>query len=157
MIDGQSLTCQMIAINKVWSSLEVSEDILNRTVVFYHTVWAVIQVVFLSYFRQSFTQPITFPRGSSFNGPKYSGDFPCSNINCPGWNYQLVRGQRLTSFPFQLAEELGQGGFARVVRGRFHWGEAAFKFIPIREDGYKYEWKDDGFHEYYQQEMITEK
>ena len=58
----------------------------------------------------------------------------------------------MTGFPFQLLEELGRGGFARVVKGKFHQGEAAFKFIPIQEDGYKYDWNEVGCHEYYQQE-----
>ena len=83
-----------------------------------------------------------------------TSNFHCRNFNCPGCNHSLVNGQPITGFPFQLTEELGQGGFARVARGQFHQGEAAFKFIPIREDGYKYERDDFGCYEYCQQEMI---
>ena len=96
-----------------------------------------------------FTRPINGTRGS-----EYTGDLPCSNFNCPGCNHDLVNGQQIIGFPFQLTDELGRGGFARVARGQFHQEEAAFKFIPVREDGFKYDRTDVGCHEYDQQEMI---
>ena len=58
-------------------------------------------------------------------------------------------------FPFNLTSPLGEGGFATVFRGEFHEGEAAFKFIPIEKDGYKYERYSVGIWEYYQQEKIN--
>ena len=62
-----------------------------------------------------------------------------------------------TGFPFNLTAPLGEGGFATVFRGDFHGGEAAFKFIPIEKDGYKYELYSTGIWEYSQQEKITKK
>ena len=75
------------------------------------------------------------------------------NFDCPGCNHRLVNGQ-IVCFPFELIEELGRGGFARVYRGRFHQGEAAFKFIRIREESYNYDREDAGCHEYWQQETV---
>ena len=74
-----------------------------------------------------FTRQITFENGHVINGPEYTGDFLCSNFNCPGCGHRLINGQPITGFPFQLTQELGRGGFARVARGKFHQGEAAFK------------------------------
>ena len=88
------------------------------------------------------------------NDAEYTGNFPCRNFNCLGCNHGLVNGQQMIGFPFQLTEELGRGGFARVARGQFHQGEAAFKFIPIREDGCKYDWNEVGCYEYRKQEMV---
>ena len=60
-----------------------------------------------------------------------------------------------TGFPFELIEPIGEGGFATVYRGKFHQGEAAFKFIPIDLDGYKYDWNSVGIYEYRNQEKIN--
>ena len=60
-----------------------------------------------------------------------------------------------TEFPFELIEPIGEGGFATVYRGKFHQGEAAFKFIPIDTDGYKYGPISVGIYEYRQQEKIN--
>ena len=87
------------------------------------------------------------------NHAEYTGNFPCRNFTCPGCNHSLVTGQPIIGFPFQLTEELGRGGFARVAKGQFHQGEAAFKFIPIQEDCYSYTRNDFGCYEYDQQEI----
>ena len=60
-----------------------------------------------------------------------------------------------TGFPFELIEPIGEGGFATVFRGAFHDGEAAFKFIPVDLDGYKYENTSVGIYEYDNQEKIN--
>ena len=60
-----------------------------------------------------------------------------------------------TGFPFELIEPIGEGGFATVYRGKFHQREAAFKFIPINTNGYKYDNTSVGLHEYYKQEKIN--
>ena len=60
-----------------------------------------------------------------------------------------------TGFPFNLTSPLGEGGFATVFRGEFHGGEAAFKFIPIEKEGYKYSIRSVGIWEYHQQEKIN--
>ena len=65
-----------------------------------------------------------------------------------------MSGQQITSFPFQLEKELGKGGFASVYKGKFHQGLAAFKFIPIVEQGYKYIKSSVGCQEYQHQELI---
>ena len=59
-----------------------------------------------------------------------------------------------TGFPFNLTAPLGEGGFATVFRGEFHGGEAAFKFIPIVKEGYKYDVYSVGIYEYWRQEKI---
>ena len=59
------------------------------------------------------------------------------------------------SFPFELSERIGEGGFATVYRGAFHESEAAFKFIPIETDGFKYGTSSVGIYEYSQQEKIN--
>ena len=60
-----------------------------------------------------------------------------------------------SGFPFELIERIGEGGFATVYRGKFHQGEAAFKFIPIDLNEYKYKATSFGIYEYYQQEKIN--
>ena len=60
-----------------------------------------------------------------------------------------------TGFPFELIEPIGEGGFATVYRGKFHQGEAAFKFIPIDINGYGYELDSVGIYEYSKQENIN--
>ena len=60
-----------------------------------------------------------------------------------------------TGFPFELIEPIGEGGFATVYRGAFHDGEAAFKFVPIDLNGYKYERQSVGIYEYDKQEKIS--
>ena len=82
---------------------------------------------------------------------EYSGNFPCSLFNCPGCSNSLVPGQNVIGFPFTLTEKLGQGGFACVFRGKFHQGEAAFKFIPIEEQKEVYNHYAVGCHEYDEQ------
>ena len=59
-----------------------------------------------------------------------------------------------SGFPFELIEPIGEGGFASVYRGKFHQDEAAFKFMPIDLNEYKYKSFSVGIHEYYQQEKI---
>ena len=61
----------------------------------------------------------------------------------------------MTGFPFKLENRLGKGGFASVYRGKFHGGDAAFKFIKVNEEGYTYDWHAKGCREYTQQEMIN--
>ena len=87
----------------------------------------------------------------------YSGNFPCSNFNCTISNcpHNLKCDEKRTGFPFELVEPIGEGGFATVYRGKFHQGEAAFKFIPIDLDGYKYDVNSVGIYEFYQQGNIN--
>ena len=54
-----------------------------------------------------------------------------------------------------MIEPIGEGGFATVYRGKFHEGEAAFKFIPIDMDEYEYATSSVGIHEYWQQEQFN--
>ena len=54
-----------------------------------------------------------------------------------------------------MFEPIGEGGFATVFRGAFHDGEAAFKFVPIEKDGYKYKDTSVGIYEYKKQEKIN--
>ena len=70
----------------------------------------------------------------------------------------MINGEEIKGFPFELNEPLGQGGFARVIRGKFHRGEAAFKFVPlINRDRYRYNDMDAiGCHEYCQQEPVKD-
>ena len=51
-------------------------------------------------------------------------------------------------------EPLGEGGFAKVFKARFHGKIVAMKFIPLDKfkDGYEYKFGSYGFHEYYNQE-----
>ena len=63
--------------------------------------------------------------------------------------------EKRSGFPFELIEPIGEGGFATVFRGAFHDGEAAFKFVPIEKDGYKYEIDSVGIHEYCRQEKMN--
>ena len=66
-----------------------------------------------------------------------------------------MSGQNINGFPFELEEEIGKGGFAAVYRGRFHQGQAAFKFVQIKdEQAYTYDWDAIGLHEYDHQEMV---
>ena len=58
-------------------------------------------------------------------------------------------------FPFELIEPIGEGGFATVYRGAFHDREAAFKFVPVDLNGYKYKRSSVGIYEYDQQEKIN--
>ena len=73
-------------------------------------------------------------------------------MNC---QHYLKRDEQRSSFPFELFEKIGEGGFATVYRGAFHDGEAAFKFIPIKMDGFKYFTSSIGIYEYSQQEKIN--
>ena len=87
----------------------------------------------------------------------YSGNFPCSRFNCTQANcsHALKVNDVRNGFPFKLTAPLGEGGFAKVFRGDFHGGKAAFKFIPIVKEGYKYDIYSVGIWEYYQQEKIN--
>ena len=90
-----------------------------------------------------------------FMSSDYSGDFPCALYNCTGCNHSLVCGQDVIGFPFKLEEKIGKGGFASVYRGRFHQGQAAFKFVKIKdEQTYTYDLNAVGFYEYHQHEMV---
>ena len=44
----------------------------------------------------------------------YSGNFPCTRFNCLGCPHQLIAGQTVTGFPFELEEQIGKGGFESV-------------------------------------------
>ena len=91
----------------------------------------------------------------STDGPEYSGKFPCTLYNCAGCNHSLVCGQDVIGFPFKLEEKIGKGGFASVYRGRFHQGQAAFKFVKIKdEQTYTYDLDAIGLYEYDQQESV---
>ena len=87
----------------------------------------------------------------------YSGNFPCSKFNCTRSNcsHYLKCDEIRSGFPFELVELVGEGGFATVFRGSFHDGEAAFKFVPVDLDGYKYENTSVGIYEYHKQEKIN--
>ena len=87
--------------------------------------------------------------------PAYSGDFPCAVYNCTGCGHALVSGQNVIGFPFELEEQIGKGGFAAVYRGQFHQGQAAFKFVQIKdEQAYTYDLNAIGLYEYRQQEIV---
>ena len=89
-------------------------------------------------------------------GAEYTGNFPCSLFNsCSGCPHELKVNDVRTGFPFNLTAPLGEGGFATVFRGEFHGGEAAFKFIPIMKEGYKYGYTSVGIWEYDQKEKIN--
>ena len=89
------------------------------------------------------------------HGPEFSGKFTCALYNCPGCNHSVFCGEYVFGFPFELEEEIGKGGFASVYRGKFHQGQAAFKFIQIKdEQTYKFDLYAVGCHEYCQQEIV---
>ena len=55
-----------------------------------------------------------------------------------------------------MIEELGQGGFAKVFKAKFHGKIVAMKYIPldrVKED-YKYEIESYGCHEYCNQDRV---
>ena len=86
----------------------------------------------------------------------FSGNFPCSQFDsCPGCLHSLKCDEKRNGFPFELTEAIGEGGFATVYRGKFHKGEAAFKFIPIANEGYKYDYDSTGIYEYGKQKKIN--
>ena len=103
-----------------------------------------------------FFQATSFTKKVDYN-VEFSGNFPCSLFKCTLSNcpHALKVNDKRIGFPFNLTSPLGEGGFATVFRGDFHGGEAAFKFIPIKKEGYKYEDTSVGIHEYYQQEKIN--
>ena len=69
-----------------------------------------------------------------------------------------MSGQNINGFPFELEDQIGKGGFAAVYRGRFHQGQAAFKFVQIKdEQAYTYDINAVGCYEYRWQEMIKKK
>ena len=90
-------------------------------------------------------------------GEEYSGNFSCSKFNCTLSNchHSLKCDEKRSGFPFELIEPIGEGGFATVFRGAFHDGEAAFKFVPVDLNGYKYDLWSVGLHEYKQQKKIN--
>ena len=96
---------------------------------------------------------MTRPDGSALSALEYSGNFPCT-ADCTGCGDCLLYGKQYTGFPFELTEELGRGGFARVVRGKFHQKDAAFKFVPVTSQGYTYDTNAVGCHEYNQQDFF---
>ena len=105
-----------------------------------------------------FTKKITYAGGYPFEGAEYTGNFSCSLFNsCPGCPHALKADDKRIGFPFNLTAPLGEGGFATVFRGEFHGGKVAFKFIPIKKDGYEYAYNSVGIWEYYQQEKINKK
>ena len=90
---------------------------------------------------------------------RWSGNFPCSKFQCtrPNCHHYLKVDEKRFGFPFELIEPIGEGGFAKIYRGKFHEDEAAFKFIPIDHiDQYKYnDLKSVGVYEYKQQEEVN--
>ena len=60
------------------------------------------------------------------------------------------------AFKPDLIEQLGEGGFAKVFKAKFHGREVAMKYIPLDKvkDGYKFDEKSYGVHEYLNQEKV---
>ena len=63
-----------------------------------------------------------------------------------------------SAFKPDLIEELGQGGFAKVFKAKFHGKYVAMKYIPLDKvkNGYEFAYDSYGCHEYYFQEQFTE-
>ena len=57
-------------------------------------------------------------------------------------------------FKPDLIEPIGQGGFAKLFKAKFHGDFVAMKYIPLDKvkDGYEYDKNSYGFHEYQNQE-----
>ena len=63
-----------------------------------------------------------------------------------------------SNFKPKLISLLGEGGQAKVFKAKFHGKNVAMKYIPLDKvkDGYEYEWKSYGCHEFCQQEKFQE-
>ena len=61
-----------------------------------------------------------------------------------------------SAFKPDLIEPLGEGGFAKIFKARFHGRIVAMKYIPLDKvkDGYEFEYDSYGLHEYYNQEKV---
>ena len=61
-----------------------------------------------------------------------------------------------SAFKPDLIEELGQGGFAKVFKAKFHGKHVAMKFIPLDKVKHSYAYDDEsyGLHEYVNQEKV---
>ena len=61
-----------------------------------------------------------------------------------------------SNFKPNLISPLGEGGQAKVFKGKFHGKDVAMKYIPLDKfkDGYEYKWFSYGCSEYYSQEKF---
>ena len=61
-----------------------------------------------------------------------------------------------STFKPDLIEPLGEGGFAKVFKAKFHGTIVAMKYIPLDKvkDGYEYSFDSYGLHEYNNQEKV---
>ena len=89
------------------------------------------------------------------SGNVYDGHFPCPD-ECYGLRclHGLECDVEKVGFPFELDAKVGAGGSATVYKGRFHQEEAAYKFIPLVENGFEYWIGSVGCWEYDKQVMI---
>ena len=55
-----------------------------------------------------------------------------------------------------MIEELGEGGFAKVFKAKFHGQLVAMKYIPLDKviENYEYKYDSYGCHEYNHQEKV---
>ena len=62
----------------------------------------------------------------------------------------------ISAFKPDLIEQLGEGGFAKVFKAKFHGRIVAMKYIPLDKvkDGYQYRINSYGLHEYENQEKV---
>lgn len=65
-------------------------------------------------------------------------------------------GTRKRAFKPDLIEPLGQGGFAKVFKAKFHGKICAMKYIPLDKvkDSYTFDVGSYGLHEYVSQEKF---
>ena len=63
-----------------------------------------------------------------------------------------------SNFKPNLLSPLGEGGQAKVFKGKFHGKDVAMKYIPLDKvkGDYEYEWTSYGCHEFYEQEKFSE-
>ena len=61
-----------------------------------------------------------------------------------------------SNFKPKLISQLGEGGQAKVFKGKFHGKDVAMKYIPLDKvkDGYKYDIGSYGCSEFYLQEKF---
>ena len=58
-----------------------------------------------------------------------------------------------SNFKPKLISQLGEGGQAKVFKGKYHGKDVAMKYIPLDKvkDGYQYDNRNYGCEEFYEQ------
>ena len=71
-------------------------------------------------------------------------------------NFQVGVENKKSGFKPDLIEPIGQGGYAKVFKARFHGSFVAMKYIPLDKvkDEYAYKTVSYGLHEYFNQVKV---